>query len=324
MSKTRISIKLNEYEYSSLYRVQLSCIMPGLSYNRTPPLNEIVHALISYVFFDVTYKIENLDSFFKNITMDSEYPHHFYESPSKVPTKAGNYIFFADDDDIEMLKKIGDALFHTYSAKYDLPKLIRHCIHYTLYGDGFLLKGPTKKAEFVVLIMLGNLYGISPRLIVELMKNPLLQTISVNDDEKVLLQRIPIDESVFNTAKANLAIGQEGVSEYQLSKEAFKRFIGSRYNEYDSRVSDFNFISLFFGLSLVTYMWENDSFDWIKTNLFMWSSTVNRGKETRRKGHDEVDYFPPPAIIYSLIFVIKTLDLYFAKLMTQCKKHWKS
>ena len=318
MGKTRISIKLNSYEYSALYRIQLNCIMMGLNYERAPTLNEIIRVLVLYVKFDITNKNENLNSFFKNIQMHSEYPTHVYHGSLISPSKEGNYIFIANDYDIELLKDISDITERGYHEKYDYPKIIRYCIHYVLYGDTFLYTKYgeiTKKADFILITMIGNLYKLTPGESIDLVKNPLLDLTKPNAKKLSMISRIARDEQVYNSTM-HLFIKELGLAEAKMNwpKDIMESMELATYEKYNSNVSDFNFLSVILGLGYITYMNEMDSFDPIMVTFFAWQ------KENLKNVKLPNGTFIPPKILVPLGPAIRQFVFLFNSFLRQSKK----
>lgn len=273
MTKTRISIKLNDYEYSLLYKIQTSCTMTGLLYNRAPPLNEIIKGLISFVYFHITQRHENLDMFFRTIKTDSEYPDKTLEIAVNIPSNAGNYIFIADEKDMELLHQIADITQNIYHEKYDLPKLIRYCIHYTLYGNIPLSPNliKEKKYQFILSLIIGNLYYLSPRLSIELFFDPLINRGKIGQKNEALIGKIQLDEGIYNDMlQVFYTPTKDSKKRILLSRqELINIFSSSKVKEFNSRVSDFNFMSLFIGLFLIIDMWYIDSFDFLHSCMLM-------------------------------------------------------
>lgn len=276
MVKTRISVKLNDYEYSALYRVQTNCILAGLNYNRAPPLNEIIRGIIFFVNFDIKNRNENADMFFNTIQKDSEYPLSFYQGPIKTPGNAGNYIFIADDEDTAILKEIGEITSRAKQENYDFPKIIRYCIHYIFYSDGFLYTRYgtiTKKAEFVLITVIGNLYGLRPKISTEIFKDPLIGIAKLKSDDLLKIRKIPFDKEVYLSA-TKMFVREIGLAESKFNWPAdiLKELDPKSYGKYDSKISDFNFLSVIIGLGYITHMYEIDSFDWTMVSFLLWQN----------------------------------------------------
>ncbi len=319
MSKIRISIKLNEYEYAILYRIQSSCTSMGLNYNRAPPLNEIIRSLIDFVYHDITNKNENIDSFFNTIKRDSEYPVNLYSGPIKIPGKSGNYIFIASEDDIEILKNISNITIHGIHENYDFPKIIRYCIHYVLYPEGFLYNrygNITKKAEFVFIIIIGNLYNIGPKESVELFKNALFNIEKLNKNHIALLQKIAMDESVYNDTM-KLFVKEIGLAEakFNYPLNIIEALDPQKFRQYDSKVSDFNFLSVIFGLGYLTYAYEIDSFDFTMSSALLWQ------KEQINKDKLPAGTIIPPRILAPMGPSIRVFISLFNKILRESKKY---
>ncbi|WP_175266976.1 hypothetical protein [Acidiplasma cupricumulans] len=301
MSKTRISIKLNDYEYSLLYRIQTSCIMTGLLYNRAPQLNEIIKGLISFVSLNISQTHENLDMFFRTIKTDSEFPEDTLDIAVNIPKNAGNYIFIGDEKDIELLNKIGKITESMYHEKYDMPKLIRYCLHYTLYGNRKpfsenLLND--RKYKFILSVIIGNLYYLSPRTSIELLYDPLINISKIGKREFEFLRQVPLDEENYkNTIKMMNELifataGGEKIRVASIYAEKVKNrddfllapngrqnlyqiFSTQMEKKYNSKVSDFNFASALIGLLEVIYMWRIDSFNYIDTSMMIFLSSMD-------------------------------------------------
>jgi hypothetical protein len=319
MSKIRISIKLNEYEYATLYRIQSSCIVMGLNYNRAPPLNEIIRSLIAFVYYDITNKNENIDLFFNTIKRNSEYPVNLYHGPIKVPGKSGNYIFIANDGDTEILKKIATITAQGFHENYDFPKIIRYCIHYVLYPEGFLYTrygDITKKAEFVLIIIMGNLYNIEPKESVELFKNALFNIERLNKKDIALLQKIVMDEGVYNDT-IKIFVKEIGLAEakFNYPLDFIESLDPQKIRQYDSRVSDFNFLDVIFGLGYLTYTYEIDSFDFTMSSVLLWQ------KEKINKDKLPPGTFIPPRILAPMGPSIRVFISLFNKIIRESKKY---
>ena len=306
MSKTRISIKLNDYEYSLLYRIQSSCTMTGLLYNRTPQLNEIIKGLISFVALNISQTHENLDTFFRTIKTDSEYPEDTLDLAVNIPQNAGNYIFIADEKDMELLHKIGEITENMYHEQYDMPKLIRYCLHYTLYGN---IKpfSPNlfneRKYKFILPVIIGNLYYLSPRTSIELLYDPLLNMSRIGKKEYEFIRQIPLDEEPYKNAikllvrpysdwknghisDSNIMIDdiiykvdskppniQERSDSTALLIISFQSLFNvlktKKEKEFNSRIFGFNYVTTFIGLFQIIYMWYVDSFNVIDSYMLM-------------------------------------------------------
>lgn len=300
MSKTRISIKLNDYEYSLLYRVQTSCTMVGLLYNRAPQLNEIIKGLISFVAINISQTHENLDMFFRTIKTDSEFPGDTLDIVINIPKNAGNYIFIADEKDIGLLNKIGEITESMYHEKYDMPKLIRYCLHYTLYGDRKPFSEnllDDRKYKFILPVIVGNLYYLSPRTSIELLYDPLINRRNIEKNEIEILRQVPLDEEnyknaikmmrelIFETAGgekirvASIYPGKvKNKDDFLLAPNGRQNFYHifstQMKNKYNSKVSDFNFASAIIGLLEVIFMWRIDSFNYIDTSMMIYLSSM--------------------------------------------------
>lgn len=275
MSKTRISIKLNDYEYSCLYRVQNSCVMAGLIYDRAPQLNEIIKGLISYVAIDISSKSENLNMLAMKIRTYSEYPQTSKHVLSKVPSKSGNYIFIADDEDLKQLEKIRESLSTIYNESYEFPRLIRYCIHYTLYGDDFYFTGSgevAKKGFFVLGTLIGNLYKLAPRTVFELLNDRPINWRKFKNSELESIRSTRSDlTSLVGALKLFVDFDKDGkISAYHFDSSSLAKVSPSTYAEYNSVVSDFNFLSVLFGSLYVTYMWKADTFDPAMPSVMLW------------------------------------------------------
>ena len=307
MSKTRISIKLNDYEYSLLYRIQSSCTMTGLLYNRTPQLNEIIKGLISFVALNISQTHENLDTFFRTIKTDSEYPEDTLDLAVNIPQNTGNYIFIADEKDMELLHKIGEITENMYHEQYDMPKLIRYCLHYTLYGNMKPYFSPDlfneRRYKFILPVIIGNLYYLSPRTSIELLYDPLLNMSRIGKKEYEFIRQIPLDEETYKNAIKLLARpysdsenGHISDNKIVIDNVIYNAFFKSRniqeisdstagliiskqslFNvlktkkekEFNSRIFGFNFVTTFIGLLQVIYMWYVDSFNVIDSYMLM-------------------------------------------------------
>ena len=274
--KTRISIKLNDYEYSILYRIQGSCIMAGLSFDRAPPLNEIIKGLISFVAFDISGQSDSLITFARSIKTYSEYPEGSSQVLFRTPSKSGNYIFLADDEDVKVLNRIRDVVSTIHREDFEFPRLIRYCIHYTLYGDGFFqnkTEGRGKKGLVVMEIIVGNLYHLSPRAAIEIMNNPATNWRQLKSHELSDVKNIGLDLLVLD--KAILLFGGSDNPQFYVPYSIKEEITPDKYQAYNSKVSDFNFLSLIFGCMYVSYMWSVDTFDTTMPTIIPWTS--NKG-----------------------------------------------
>lgn len=327
MVKSRISIKLNDYEYSILYRIQTSCTLTGVLYNRSPPLNEIIRGLISFVYLDITKKHENLDLFFRTIKTDSEYPYNIYNVSATIPINNGNYIFIADEEDIEILEKIEKITEKIYHEKYDMPKLIRYCIHYTLYGNEPILQDNmlSKKYYFLMTVVIGNLYYLLPRISVELMYEPLVNLEKFGMKNLSLIRKINIDKLTYlESLQGLLKIDEK--KQMSLNKADLLNTInGEEYQKFNSKVSSFNYITAIHGLLLILDMWQKDSFDWIRSFLIMWLSEfrVNIHEINKKERNKEINFLHnilPPLVIYFINGPLKFLLDIFKKFMDISEK----
>ena len=355
MGKTRISIKLNDYEYSLLYKIQTSCTMTGLLYNRAPQLNEIIKGLILFVALNVSQTHENLDMFFRTIKTDSEYPEDTLDMAVNIPKNAGNYIFIADENDMELLHKIGDITERIYHEKYDMPKLIRYCLHYSLYGNRSPLSENLlndRKYKFILPVIIGNFYYLSPRTAIKVFYDPLINPSNIEKKEYEFLRQVPLDEETYkNTIKL---LGESifhisEVKKYTLSSETQKtlgpgillppelflslhkeklyRVFINQKKEFNSNVSDFNFLSTLIGLLEVIYMWYIDSFNYSDVSLIFLLSSFNIPKDLEklslREKYEElrgmIGLFPPILLNLSFLF-LEPLEKLFNQFLYISKK----
>jgi hypothetical protein len=282
-------------------------------------LNEIIRSLIVFVYYDITNKNENIDQFFNIIKKDSEYPVNLYHGPIKIPGKSGNYIFIASEEDVEILKNIANITAQGIHENYDFPKIIRYCIHYALYPEGFLYTrygNVTKKAEFVLIIIIGNLYNIGPKESVELFKNALFNLGKLNKNDIALLQKIAMDENVYNDTM-KLFVQEIGLAEakFNYPLDIIENLDPQKFRRYDSKVSDFNFLSVVFGLGYLTYLYEIDSFDFTMSSVLLW-----------QKEKINTDKLPsgtiiPPRILAPMGPSIKVFLSLFNKILRESKKY---
>lgn len=324
ISKKRISLRLNDYEYSALYRIQTNCLMTGLNYNRAPQINEIVRGILSYAYFYINQDSTHIEDLAKTIRTISEYPPNVYTSHIKIPEAAGTYIFFPNETDISLMDNIGAILEKVNNGKYEYTQIIRYCIRYILFDnplidkDNFLYTADgsrTRKAEFIFITLIGNLYGLTPRLSIEIFKDPRIVTRKLDFKTVSTITRIPRDEQIYNSAK-NMFLKDMNLAGAKLEwpEKALESMGLKTYDQYNSNVSDFNFLSVLFGLAYVTYMYQVDSFDLIKIVFFSWQ----KENLDRQKIHPET--FLPAKILAPLGPTIRHFAILFNSLLEKAKK----
>ncbi len=324
LSKKRISLRLNDYEYSALYRIQMNCIMTGVNYNRALQINEIVRGILSYVYFSIKQDSKKMEEFAEKIRTLPEYPPNVYISHMKIPEAAGTYIFFPNEQDIVLMDKMGVILEKFNKEKYEYTQIIRYSIRYILFDNPLIDKynflytqdgTSTRKADFILTALIGNLYGLTPRLSVELLKDPLIETKKLDFKTVSTITRIPRDEQIYLSTKDMFLkeMDQTG-AKLNWPEKTLESMDLKNYDQYNSNVSDFNFLSVIFGLAYVTYMYQTDSFDLIKIVFFSWQ------KENLEKQQLPPRTFIPAKILVPLGPAIRQFVILFNSLLEKTKK----